>query len=213
MSHQLALTVDQALIRRSSILDLIHSIVSYLSLIANEILPTFWHLLGPNSAFLRTIIENQTRMLEKLQQQNIALQAEVHSAHSNIVDAATAAATTTVQNIQFSLLTVSTVASIPNLSMCQLRSADLERFNSNWSRTEGFLHTIKLTIMISPAAFLDDRFKILYVLSFMTERLVQIWVHDKTDAMISRTSTIVTFAEFVKCIEDAFSDPDHVHTM
>ena len=101
MSHQLAFTVDQAQIRKSSILDLIHSIIPYFDLMANEIPPTFWDLLGPNGAFLCTILEKQMRMLEQLQQQNIALQAEVHSAHSNIVDAATAAATTTVQNIQF----------------------------------------------------------------------------------------------------------------
>ena len=85
MSHHLALTVDQAQIRRSSILDPIHSIISYLDLMANKILPTFWDLLGPNDAFLHTIIENQTRTLEQLQQQNIALQTEVHNTHSNTV--------------------------------------------------------------------------------------------------------------------------------
>ena len=130
------------------------------------------------------------RTLEQLQQQNIALQAEVHSAHSNIVDATTAAATTITQNIHFSLPAVPTTAPIPtttpipaatpvpNPSMHQLKGTDLERFNGNQSWTKEFLYVIKLVIVISPAAFPDNRFKILYALSFMTKGSVEIWAHN-----------------------------------
>ena len=191
---------------------------------ADEIPPTFWDSLGPNGAVLCTIIGNQTRMLEQLQQQNIALQAEVHSAHSNIVDAAAAAATTIAQNIHFSLPTVPTTTSIPtttpiptavpvpNLLTCQLKGVDPERFNGNWSRTKEFLCMIKLVVAILPVVFLEDRFKILYMLSFMTKGLVQIWAHNITDAVIGGMSMIVMFAEFVKHVEYASSDPDRICT-
>src|SRR5882672_1161120 len=55
--------------------------------------------------------------------------------------------------------------------------------------------------------------KILYTLSFMHRGIVQFWAENKTNAVLSHSSTFTTPAELLAGIMRTFSDPDRERTV
>jgi len=56
--------------------------------------------------------------------------------------------------------------------------------------------------------FTEERMKILYVLSFMHGGIAQIWAENKTDMILSHSSTFSTLAELLVGIKRTFGAPD-----
>src|SRR3979490_1840507 len=48
----------------------------------------------------------------------------------------------------------------------------------------------------------------MYALSFMTGGSAEVWAHNETQAVIDGTTSLSTFEEFIKQVENAFGDPD-----
>src|SRR5882724_806819 len=62
--------------------------------------------------------------------------------------------------------------------------------------------------MMQLDTFMDERMKILYSLSFMHGGIVQVWAKNKTNVILSHSSTFSTLAELLASIERTFGDPD-----
>src|SRR5882672_6261840 len=60
--------------------------------------------------------------------------------------------------------------------------------------------------------FTDERMKILYALSFMHGGIVQVWAQNKTNVVLSHTSTFSTLTELLAGIGRTFGDPDQERT-
>ena len=56
--------------------------------------------------------------------------------------------------------------------------------------------------------FVDERMKILYVLSFMHGGTAQVWAANETMAVITRTSQMQTLDSFLESVKKTFRDPD-----
>ena len=56
--------------------------------------------------------------------------------------------------------------------------------------------------------FVDEWMKILYALSFMHRGIVQVWVKNETNMVLSHTSTFSTLKRLLTGIEKTFSNPD-----
>src|SRR5882724_4851705 len=61
-------------------------------------------------------------------------------------------------------------------------------------------------------AFMDERMKILYTLSFMWGGMAQVWVANKTSAILDNTSSFGTLAELLALIKRTFGHPDQERT-
>src|SRR5882724_6353490 len=61
-------------------------------------------------------------------------------------------------------------------------------------------------------AFMDERMKILYTLSFMWGGMAQVWAANETSAILDNMSSFSTLAELLALIERTFSDPDRERT-
>ena len=57
-------------------------------------------------------------------------------------------------------------------------------------------------------AFVDERMKILYTLSFMQGAMDQVWAANETSVILDNTPSFGTLAELLASIERTFSDPD-----
>ena len=57
-------------------------------------------------------------------------------------------------------------------------------------------------------AFTDERMKILYVLSFMSGGMAQVWAANKTSTTLANTSTFNTLEGLLASIEKTFGDTD-----
>lgn len=201
-----ALTEDQAQQDDPTFYPSILSITSYTVIMSNRLPEAYWDSLGENGAFLRTLLDSQSQHLQELQLQNQHLQNQFENIQNNLVNAASAAAIAATQSIATPISTQTSPSARP------IKAADPTKFNGDRAATDGFLRAIKLAIAVQPNSFPDDRTKILYALSFMTDGSAQIWAHNETEAVINGTSSISTFDLFVKQVQDAFGDPDAART-
>ena len=62
--------------------------------------------------------------------------------------------------------------------------------------------------MMQLDTFADEKMKILYALSFMQGGIVQVWAQNKTNIVLSHTSTFSTLTGLLACIKRTFRDPD-----
>ena len=60
--------------------------------------------------------------------------------------------------------------------------------------------------------FVDERMKILYVLSFMCRGTTQVWAANETMAVIAGTLQMQTLDIFLESVEKTFRDPDRAWT-
>ena len=61
-------------------------------------------------------------------------------------------------------------------------------------------------------AFLDERMKVLYALSFMCGGTAQVWAANETMAVINGMSQMQTLNIFLENVEKTFGDPDRART-
>jgi len=66
--------------------------------------------------------------------------------------------------------------------------------------------------MMQLNTFVDERMKILYALSFMHGGIAQVWAKNKTNVILSHSSTFSTLSELLAGIERTFGDPDQERT-
>ena len=67
--------------------------------------------------------------------------------------------------------------------------------------------------LLSPFdAFADERMKLLYVLSFMSGGMAQVWAANETSATLANMSTFNTLEGLLVSIEKTFRDPDRERT-
>ena len=167
---------------------------------SDQLPDTYCNSLGENATFLRVLLDGQAQQLQQLQVHNQELQNHVLNTQNHLTNALSAAHH------------ITTPAPTTPSSHCHIKVADPEKFSGDHAETEGFIRAIRLAIAVQPESFPDERTKILYALSFMMGGSAQIWAHNKTEAVISGTSSIGFFEEFSRCVEEAFGDPDRAQT-
>jgi hypothetical protein len=172
---------------------------------ANQLPAAYWDSLGENGPFLKELLSNQSQQIQQLHLQNQELQNHLVGIQGNLVNAASTAAVAAAQHIGLS--------SIPNISSARsVKAADPKKFNGDRAETEEFVRAVKLAIAIQPGSFPDERTKLLYALSFMSGGTAQVWAHNETETIINGTSSITTFEEFTRRVEETFGDPDRSRT-
>src|SRR5882724_10202308 len=84
----------------------------------------------------------------------------------------------------------------------------------DWSREsmEQFIQSICIAVTMQLDAFVDERMKILYTLSFMWGGMAQVWVANKTSAILDNRSSFGMLVELLALIERTFGDPDWERT-
>jgi len=182
-------------------------------MMSDQLPDAYWETLGEPGAFMKTLLDTQTQQLQQLHEQNQQLHEHnqhllnyLTSSQNNLPEAAAAAATVVAQNIPSPMPVNSTH------STRKIKAAVPDKFNGDRAAMEGFVRAVKLSIAVQPDSFPDERTKILYALSFMTAGTAQTWATNKTEAVIDGSSSIETFEEFIKQVEEAFGDPDLART-
>ena len=92
------------------------------------------------------------------------------------------------------------------------KAADPEPFDGNCDKTEKFVRAIWIVVTMQVDAFVDERMKVLYALSFMCGGTAQDWAANETVAVINGTSQMQTLDIFLKTVEKTFGDLDRAHT-
>src|SRR5882724_4087434 len=77
---------------------------------------------------------------------------------------------------------------------------------------EQFIQSIHITITIQLDAFVDERMKILYTLSFMWGVMAQVWAANEMSVILDNMSSFGTLVELLASIKRTFSDPDQERT-
>jgi len=171
---------------------------------ANQLPDHYWTSLGEGGVFLRTLLNTQTELVNQLQLQNQHYQNQLANLPNNLAEVATAAAAAAAatHNTSYS----------KSPSTRPIKAAEPGKFSGDRAETEGFIRSIKIAIAIQPESFPDERTKIMYALSFMTGGSAEVWAHNETQAVIDGTTSLSTFEEFIKQVENAFGDPDRSRT-
>ena len=167
---------------------------------SDQLPDTYWNSLGENGAFLRALLDGQAQQLQQLQLHNQELQTHLLNTQNHFTNALSA------------VHPVTTPAPTTPSPHRHIKVADPERFSGDRAETEGFIRAIRLAIAVQPESFPDERTKILYALSFMTGGSAQIWAHNETEAVITGTSSVGSFEDFSRRVEEAFGDPDRAQT-
>ena len=68
------------------------------------------------------------------------------------------------------------------------KAANPKPFDGNRDQTKEFVRAIWIMVTMQADTFVDERMKILYVLSFMRGGIAQVWEANETMAVITRTS-------------------------
>ena len=156
--------------------------------------------MGKNAAFLRILLDGKVQQLQQLQVHNQELQNHVLNTQNHLTNALSIAHH------------ITTPAPTTPSSHRHIKVADPEKFSRDHAETEGFIRAIRLAISVQPESFPDERIKILYALSFMTDGSAHVWAHNETEAVISGTSSIRSFEEFSRHVEEAFGGPYRTQT-
>jgi len=77
---------------------------------------------------------------------------------------------------------------------------------------EKFVQSIFIAITIQLDAFVDERMKILYTLSFMQGGMAQVWAANETSVILDNMSSFGTLVELLAYIERTFGEPDQERT-
>ena len=170
---------------------------------SDQLPDAYWDSLGENAAFLRAFLANQSQQLQHIQLHNQELQNHLINTQNNLPNAASVAAVAAAQQI---------IIPTTSSSNRPIKAADPEKFSGDRAETEGFIRAIRLSIAVQPGSFPDECTKILYALSFMTGGSAQTWAHNETEAVINGKSTIQTFEDFTRRVQEAFGDPDRART-
>jgi len=143
------------------------------------------------------LFHNQSQ-LTQLQTANNDLEDHAMVAQTDDVsDAVAKAASAVVQAILMNMLT----GSHPSRGA---RAPKLEGFNGSRDKTEQFIQSVYIAVMMQLDMFTDKRIKILYALSFMCGGIGQVWAENETNMILSHSSTFSTLAELLAGIKRNF---------
>src|SRR5882724_7262299 len=92
------------------------------------------------------------------------------------------------------------------------KASDPEPSNGSRESTEQFVRSVCIAVTMELDAFTDEGMKILYTLSFMWGGMAQVWVANKTSAILDNMSSFGTLIELLALIERTFGDPDWERT-
>jgi len=128
-------------------------------------------------------------------------------APDNVANAASQAALAVARTILTSMQTLAGGQPTRNA-----KASDPEPFNGSWESMEQFVQSIHIAVTMQLDAFMDERMKILYTLSFMWGGMAQVWAANNTSAILDNMSSFGTLAELLASIERTFGDPDRERT-
>ena len=80
--------------------------------------------------------------------------------------------------------------------------ADPETFDRIQEKTEQFVKSICITVTMQIDTFADERMKILYVSSFMSGGMAQVWAANETSTTLANISIFNTLEGLLTSIED-----------
>src|SRR5882724_8993120 len=92
------------------------------------------------------------------------------------------------------------------------KASDPEPFDRSQESMEQFIRSVHIAVTMQLNAFMDERVKILYTLSFMWGGMAQVWAANETSAILDNTSSFGTLAELLASIERTFGDPEWERT-
>ena len=78
-----------------------------------------------------------------------------------------------------------------------IKVADPEKFSGDRAENEGFIQAIKLVITVQPGSFLDEKTKLLHILSFMSGGSAQIWAKNEMDTVIKEIPSMKNIEDFI----------------
>jgi len=169
---------------------------------SHQLTNEYWDLLGPNGPFLHELFHNQSQLVQQLQDTNNTLKTQVMDAQDDVSNTVTRAMLAVVQTI---------IMNIPTGGHLT-RSAQVakpESFDGIRDKTEQFVLSIHIAVMMQLDTFLNERMKILYALSFMHGGMAQVWAANETNSVLANMSAFTTLAELLAGnIQRTFSDPD-----
>src|SRR5882724_8229833 len=156
-----------------------------LSAMSHQLPDESWDLLGPNSPFLCELFHNQSQLVAQLQVTNNDLQTRVMDAPDDIDNVASQAALAVACTILTSMQT-----SAGGQLTRDAKASDPEPFYGSWESMEQFIRSIHIAVTMQLNAFMDKRMKILYTLSFIQGGMAQVWVANKTSAILDNTTCL-----------------------
>ena len=133
--------------------------------ISHHLTDECWELLGPNGPLLHELFHNQSQQLAQLQTANNALEDHAIEAQTDVSDAVAKAASAVAQAILMNI-------TIGSHSSRGTRAAKPESFDGSRDKSEQFIQSVCITVMMQLDMFTDERMKILYALSFMHGQIV-----------------------------------------
>ena len=77
------------------------------------------------------------------------------------------------------------------------RAAELESCDGSRDKAEQFVLSVHIAITMQLNMFAAKRMKILYALSFMHGGIAQVWAENKTNTILSHSSTFSTLSELL----------------
>jgi len=121
-------------------------------------------------------------------------------AQTNVSDAVAKAASAVAQAILTDMLT-------GNHPARRARAAKPKIDDGSRDKAEQFIQSVHVAVMMQLNTFTNERMKILYALSFMCGGIAQVWAENKTNMILSHSSTFSTLAELLAGIKRTFGDP------
>src|SRR5882724_4303934 len=178
-----------------------------LSAMSHQLPDEYWDSLGPNGPFLCKCFHNQLQLVAQLQATNNDLQTRVMDAPDEVANAASQAASAVAYTILTSMQTLARGQLTRNA-----KASDSEPFDGSQESTEQFIRSVHIAVTMQLNAFMDERMKILYTLSFMQGGMAQVWAANETSAILDNTSSFGTLTELLALIKRTFGEPDQERT-
>src|SRR5882724_6276112 len=178
-----------------------------LSAMSHQLPDEYWDLLGLNGPFLHKFFHNQSQLVAQLQVTNNDLQTRVMDAPDNVANTASQEALAVAHTILTSMQ-----MSARGQPSRNAKASNPEPFDGSQESTEQFVQSVCITITMQLNAFVDERMKILYTLSFMQGGMAQVWAGNETSAVLDNMSSFTTLVELLASIERTFGNPDQERT-
>uniref|UniRef100_A0A0W0FL92 CCHC-type domain-containing protein n=1 Tax=Moniliophthora roreri TaxID=221103 RepID=A0A0W0FL92_MONRR len=92
----------------------------------------------------------------------------------------------------------------------EVKAALPRAFTGTWKDAKKFLREVLIYVALNPKAFLDDRSKKLFLLSYMTDKPGEFWKNKKTDLLLAYDADAekVTWSEFLDDFRTSFEPLD-----
>src|SRR5882724_9009836 len=88
------------------------------------------------------------------------------------------------------------------------KAANPEAFDGSQGKTKQFIQSVRIAVTMQIDAFADERMKILYVLSFISGGMAEVWAANETSVTLANMSTFNTLEGLLMSIEKTSRDLD-----